>query len=157
MTRAYFRDMAIIIKAEPTPRTVADARQSIVRRLMTYGAERRRLEQRLAIIGELEKEFQELLREVDNREQPMLIKEEPPANGAQPEPYNNAIVKELLQRAIKSSPRTLDELVRITHQAGINFGEKSPARVIHFNLVNLKNSKIIDRDGELWRFAADRG
>jgi hypothetical protein len=142
--------MAVIIKNEPTPRIVADTRQSIVRRLMTYGAERRRIEQRLAVIGELEKEFQELLREVDNREQPLLIKEELPANGTQPEPYNNAVVKELLQRAIRSSPKTLDELVRITHQAGINFGEKAPARVIHFNLVNLKNSKIIERDGERW-------
>jgi hypothetical protein len=145
--------MAVLIKNEPTPRAVADTRQSIVRRLMTYGAERRRLEQRLVVIGELEKEFQELLREVDNREQPLLIREEAPANGMPPEPYNNAIVKQLLQRAIKSSPKTLDELVRIAHQAGIDFGEKSPARVIHFNLVNLKNSKIIDRDGELWKFA----
>jgi hypothetical protein len=145
--------MSVIIKHEPTPRSVADTRQSVVRRLMTYGAERRRLEQRLAVIGELEKEFQELLREMDNREQPMLIKEETPANGTQPELYNNAVVKELLQRALKAGPKTLDDLVRVAHQAGINFGEKSPARVIHFNLVNLKNSKIIDRDGDLWIFA----
>jgi hypothetical protein len=147
--------MAVVIKTEPTPRALADARQSIVRRLMTYGAERRRLEQRLAVIGELEKEFQELLREVDNREQPSLIKEDLSTNGFPHEPYNNAVVKELLQRAIKSGPKTLDELVRISHQAGIDFGEKSPARVIHFNLVNLKNSKTVDRDGELWVVADD--
>ena len=94
--------MSVLIKAEPTPRAVADTRQYIVRRLMTYGAERRRLEQRLAVIGELEKEFQELLREVDNRDQPALIRTDEPANGSPPsELYNNAVVKELLQRAIK--------------------------------------------------------
>jgi len=118
---------------------------------MTYGAERRRLQQRLAIIGELEKEFQELLREVDKRDQPRLINEEPPPEGTSAELYNNAVVKDLLQRAIKAGPKSLEDLVRIAHHSGINFGERSPARVIHFNLVNLKNAGLLNREDNLWK------
>ena len=143
--------MAILVREKPEPRSGIDTRQSIMRRLMTYGAERRRLEQRLAVIAELEKEFQEFLREVDQRDQPRLIPDEPPPPAA--EMHNNAIIKDLLLRAIKAGPKTLEDLVRIAHQTGINFGEKAPARVIHFNLLNLKNAGLIDRDDDLWTIA----
>jgi len=56
-----------------------------------------------------------------------------------------------LQRAVKGGSKTLDDLVRIALQSGLNFGEKSPARVIHFNLVNLKNAGLIDREDDLWK------
>ena len=147
--------MAVIIKEHPLPRAVLDTRQSIVRRLMTYTAERRRLEQRLGLLAELEKEFQELLRELDQRDQPRLIQDETPSPQTG-EVHNNALVKELLQRALKASPKTLDELVQIALHSGINFGEKSPARVIHFNLLNLKNARLIDREGEAWKIV-ERG
>jgi hypothetical protein len=141
--------MAVIIE-HPIPQNVADTRQSIVRRLMTYGAERRRLEQRLVVVGELEREFQELLREVDHRDQPRLIKEESPPP-TEDHLHNNAVVKELLTRALKAEPRTLADLVRIALHSGINFGEKAPSRVIHFNLLNLKNAGVINRDGDAWK------
>jgi hypothetical protein len=114
---------------------------------MTYGAERRRLEQRLAVIIELEREFQELLREVDHRDhQPRLIKDDEIPPPAEEQLYNNAIVKALLTKAIKTEPRKLGDLVRIALHAGINFGEKNPSRVVHFNLLNLKNASVIEQD-----------
>ena len=36
-------------------------------------------------------------------------------------------------------------------RAEFNFGEKSVARVLHFNLLNLKNAGIIEREGEKWK------
>ncbi len=124
-----------------------------MRRLMGYTAERRRLEQRIAVIAVLEKELQEILREIDQREQqpPLLREKTPSPESGEGEMYSNAVLKELLQRALQASPRTLDDLVRIVLHSGINFGEKSPARVIHFNLLNLKNAGLITRDDDTWR------
>jgi hypothetical protein len=145
--------MATIVKDQATPRAVIDTRQSIMRRLMGYIAERRRLEQRIGVITVLEKELQEILREIDQRgQQPSLLPEETPSSqSGEGEIYSNTLIKDLLQRALQVAPRTLDDLVRIVLHSGINFGEKSPARVIHFNLLNLKNAGLIDRNNDMWR------
>ena len=147
--------MAILVQQTAIGRSRMDnseLRQSLVRRIMTFLGERRRLEARIAILVELEKELQDVVREIDRKgQQPPLLKTEPDALVPSLEGYNNAAIKELLQKLLKDGPKKLDELVKGAHDAKVNFGEKAPARVVHFNLLNLKNAGLIERDGETWK------
>jgi hypothetical protein len=133
----------------------SDIRQSIVRRLMGYTAERRRLESRLGVIGELEKELQDVLREIDQREQGSLLKPDESSVFSSQE-ANNGAVKEWLQTILRNGSKTLDQIVSQAQEVGISFGDKAPARVLHFNLLNLKNGGMIEKDGEAWKLASGK-
>jgi hypothetical protein len=147
--------MAILIERNVLDRKVMEKpeiRQSLVRRIMSFMAERRRLEARIAILTELEKELQDVVRELDQRGQhTSLLKTEPDTLVPSLDGYDNASIKELLQKALKSGPMELAELVQAAHAAKVNFGEKAPARVVHFNLLNLKNAGLIARENDKWR------
>jgi hypothetical protein len=64
----------------------------------------------------------------------------------------NTKLKEFLQTELANGPKSSEGLVNAAQRSGgFDFGEKSAARVIHFNLLNLKNSGLVDKEGELWK------
>jgi hypothetical protein len=55
-------------------------------------------------------------------------------------------------------PKTLDELKLAAEQRGMMFGEKNPGRVLHFALVGMKQSGIVERSAEgRWRLLTKPG
>lgn len=143
--------MAIV--ATTFGRTRVDLRQAMTRRLVGLTLEKRRLQSRLTIVEELEKELRTLL---EGTEQPSFpsITEPPPVRLSEivDEGKQSAAIKLFLQEEISKEPKTLDQLVTGARDR-FEFGEKSVARTLHFHLLNLKNSGLIEKHGDIWRMA----
>jgi hypothetical protein len=142
--------------------TTVDLRQSIEKRLMAFRVERRRLQTRLALVIEIEKEYELLLAEADQMTLSAKIDESGTAKlseivkAEEDEESTNAKLKEFLLAQLEHEPRALDDLVHLALNGGFNFGTKSPARVLHFNLLNLKNSGLLEKEGDKWKSARNQ-
>jgi DNA-binding transcriptional ArsR family regulator len=131
-----------------------DIKQALIRRLALLQAERRRIQSRLSVIEEVERELKSLL---DIAEQPSLslpniddvdkLHVEELINEREKGPA----LKEFLQKQLKTGPQSLEQLVVAIRESGFDFGTKSAARTIHFHLLNLKNSGLVEKDGDNWK------
>lgn len=119
---------------------------------MAIVAERRRLEARLGILAEVEKELRGLLQTQADLPLNQPAPTPPLSEPTNRESYDNAKVKELLVNEIKTGEKTTEQLTELALRAGFNFGEKSPSRVIHFDLLNLKNAGLIELSENLWKY-----
>lgn len=148
--------MAVLIQHSSVDADM-DLRQTISRRLAAIIAERRRFEGRINILLEIEKELRTLLDE-----------EAPPTRSPNISPFavlgegeeeigQNARLKEFIQERLRTESLTLDQLVDAVLANGFAFGDKSVRRVLHFNLLNLKNSGLIEKDGEAWKLVPRPG
>lgn len=138
-------------------------RQTIERRLAALRMERRRIQARLSVVSEMEKEFEQVLAEADqmtlspelNKAAAAVVKETVRISEilkeASEEESGNTRLKEFLINHLTTEGFDLESLVTGAISAGFNFGTKSPARVLHFNLLNLKNSGLVEKDGEKWK------
>ena len=131
-----------------------DLRQALARRVATITLEKRRLQARLVLLEELEKELQTLL---NGAEQPSFPGIEDPRQVRMSELIDEgnqgAALKLFLQEQLNQGPRTLDQLVIAARDRQFDFGEKSVARTLHFHLLNLKNSGLIEKDEDSWRLS----
>ena len=147
-----------------------DLRLSIEKRLLAFRVERRRLQARIAVIMEIEKEYEQLLTEANQMNLSQKNEEAGNSNqsplerrqwsqklsetlkqGEEEEASTNAKLKEFLLSNVGAEAMALDELVSLALNHGFNFGTKSAARVLHFNLLNLKNSGLLEKEGEKWK------
>src|SRR6266851_2075870 len=110
--------MAVIeeVVREPKRATnTVDLRQSIERRLMAFRLERRRLQARLNLLVEMEKEYEQLLAEADQTSFPLKVGDrvvlKPSEEDEQESP--NAKLKEFLLKEVARESRTLDDLVSL--------------------------------------------
>jgi hypothetical protein len=141
--------MAVLI-AEVKTRPM-DIRQNVTRRLMAIVAERRRLESRMSVLTEVEKELRAIL---EDEPQGTLLQPESSQSTTLTEQLNqNARLKNFIVAQLRSGPKMLNQLVDAAHRNGFDFGEKSALRVLHFNLLNLKNAGTVEKEGEAWRLA----
>jgi hypothetical protein len=141
------------VLAQMSANTNMDLRQTISRRLMTILAERRRLEGRINILTEVEKELRGLLEEEHQPALPNTNRRILTAALAEETVNQNARIKEFIQKQLSAGVKTADELVDLAQKHGFDFGEKSARRVLHFNLLNLKNSGMIEKEGEAWKLS----
>ncbi len=128
---------------------------------MALRMERRRLEARLSVIAEIDKELVGFLTEgIEEPSPPVKIGDvvmRKPSDAFRAlseesgDESTNAKLKEFLLARLAREERDLDDLVHLALQQGFNFGSKSPARVLHFNLLNLKNSGLIEKEGDKWK------
>jgi hypothetical protein len=130
-----------------------DLRAAITQRLVGLSAERRRLEARLAVVTEIEKELRGLMQTQTNLG---LDGSASPASLSPRDTYDNGKVKEFLLRQLRAEAQTTDELTEKALQSGFNFGDRSPARIIHFNLLNLKNAGMVELSGDVWKFNPEK-
>ena len=133
-------------------------RQTIEKRLAAFRIERRRLQVRLNFVTEIEKEYELLLAEADQMTLSPRIEESGSVKlseivkaAAEEDESTNAKLKEFLLAHLALGALSLEELLTLAHGQGFNFGVKSPARVLHFNLLNLKNSGLIEKEGDKWK------
>lgn len=140
--------MAILI-AKETP--IVDLKQAMTRRLAGIMMERRRLESRLNLLSELEKELRGLLEGSDQPSFPSVgvteLHQVHEPNGQQ-----GSAVKAFLHTYLsREGPKSLDEIVVAARDRNFDFGEKSVARTLHFHLLNLKSSGVVEKEGDLWK------
>jgi hypothetical protein len=122
---------------------------------MAIIAERRRLESRVAILTELEKELRTILEDEPQAE--LLQSERTPSSTVLTEQiHQNSRLKRFIVSQLQSGPKTLAQFVEAAQRNGFNFGEKSALRVLHFNLLNLKNAGVAEKEGEAWRLTDAR-
>jgi hypothetical protein len=124
----------------------------MTRRLVALTLEKRRLQSRLAIVEELEKELRTLLEGAAQSSFPSITEPPVPSIELVDEGKQGAAIKLFLQEEISKEPKTLDQLVAGARDR-FEFGEKSVARTLHFHLLNLKNSGLIEKHGGIWRMA----
>lgn len=120
---------------------------------MSIVAERRRLESRVSVLTEVEKELRAILEE---EPQAAFLQPEPPPSGTvlTEHIHQNARLKSFIVAQLRSGPKMLNQFVEAAHRSGFNFGEKSALRVLHFNLLNLKNAGAVEKEGETWKLTA---
>jgi hypothetical protein len=132
--------------------TNVDLRQALTRRLATLTVEKRRLQARLVLLEELEKELRALL---DGSEQQSLPNIEEPGQVRLSELADDGsqgpALKLFLQEQLNQGPKSLDQLVIAVRDGHFDFGGKSIARALHFHLLNLKNSGLIEKNDKGWK------
>jgi hypothetical protein len=135
-------------------------RNQIERRLMEYAAEKYRLQQRMAVVLEMERELRGLLAQQEelqsepdgNTQQPLAV-----AHASNPTNGNGAGASEALagmaiQRLLSGGSKTRDQLIHDLRQEKFEFSGKSAARVVHLTLVNLKRRGLANQTpAGLWR------
>jgi hypothetical protein len=148
-----------IVRVPKRATNTVDLRQSIEKRLMAFRLERRRLQARTNLLLEMEKEYEQLLAEADQASFPIKVGDRvvrKPSDALTPseedaEESPNAKLKEFLLTQVARESCALNDLVGLALSHGFNFGTKSPARVMHFNLLNLKNAGLIEKEGDKWK------
>lgn len=126
-----------------------DIRKDLEERLNSIVQERSALQTKIEQLTQAEQGVKALLRQEDERFaqlSPPLFPQKESSNGASGEtPVKEFILKTLRQ---KNRPLGKDELREFAKTA-LDFGEKAPGRVLHFGLVGLHTSGLIDlrKDG----------
>lgn len=125
-----------------------DIRKDLEERLNSIAQERSTLQTKIDQLTQAEQGVKALLRQEDERFaklSPPLFSQES-SNGASGE----TPVKQFILDTLRQKNRPLDkEELREFAKNALDFGEKAPGRVIHFGLVGLHTSGLIDlrKDG----------
>lgn len=126
-----------------------DIREDLRQRLVKITAQRAELQTRMGWLDEMEAHIKAALeyeRAQAEFDQASLVFDEP-SNGE-----HSAIAQFIRDILSDLKGRTLDELKSAAQHRGLPFGEKNPGRVLHFTLVGMKQSGIVDRDTDgRWR------
>jgi hypothetical protein len=120
---------------------MADIHNDIERRLTELFGERQRLQSRLAVITEIERELKSLL--AHQRE---LIRVPKIGSNGFPPNLNDdtSAAAQAVLRLLLNHPRSKEQIAELLKEERFSFGDKSPARVIHFTLLNLKKQGLAE-------------
>ncbi len=122
-----------------------DIRAQIEQKLMAFSAERYRLQHRLTIVMEIEKELRALLAQQEElKPAPVEIVRQPKI-GSTAEDGTNAPAVLAIQRLLQESPKTKEQLAEYLQRDKFGFDDKSPARVVHLTLVNMKRRGLVEQ------------
>ena len=125
---------------------MADIHNDIERRLIELSNERMRLQSRLSIISEIERELKALLA----RQRELIRIPKVGANGSPPSITPSQIIQEIspvataILRLLDRGPTGKERLSELLETERFAFGDKSPARVIHLTLLNLQKQGLVE-------------
>jgi len=132
---------------------VADPYNHIRERIAQIAFERQRLERRSGLLAELEKELRLLLKDEPRTAASILAAAD--SNGGRKRKRlrqgNLSPLAARIDQLLVSGSKTKKELTRAL--SDFNFGDKSPKRMIHLTLVNMKKHGIAEPTGteDSWR------
>lgn len=134
-----------------------DIREDLRQRLQSIAIQRGQLQARLAWLDQAEANIKGLLEfekmQVD-ADQQVLFEQEPPVG----EEERSAIARFLRDVLMDGRPRTLDELKQAAFTRGLAFGDKNPGRVLHFALLGMAQSGIVEMVGKgIWQLGRGNG
>ena len=118
---------------------MADLKSQIKRRLSSIGVERERLQRKLAMLGELEKELRTLLSDRSG------------ATGRVGRPRRSvgkvdaSATAQAIQRVLKGGAKTKQEVANVLSEEGFDFGGKAPARVVHLTISNMRRHGTVEQ------------
>lgn len=133
-----------------------DIRPDLQDRLNTLDAEKKDLETRLGDVERVRQSIITLIQSEDTRwgvlDQGNLLKGKRPHELTKDRKGATHLSRLLLELLDNERSRSLSELLTAAKERDFPFGEKSPARVLHFALLALKNRGWVERteDG-LWK------
>jgi hypothetical protein len=127
-----------------------DIREDLRQRLTRIGLQRAELQQRLAWLGDVQEHIKAAL-EYETREsdtdQSMLFSE-----FGEPEPDRSPLAQFLREVLSDLRPHTLEELKTAATARSLDFKGKNPGRVLHFALVGMAQSHLVESLGSgTWR------
>lgn len=131
-----------------------DIRDDLRERLDTITAEKRRLEEQLASLTRQEASVKTLLADEDDRwsrMQPKLFSGNGQSQRRQEELTGTPLskmIREILSDDVARSAREIGDLVK---QQGYPFGEKHPSRAVHFALIAMEQSKLVEGQKGVWK------
>jgi hypothetical protein len=119
-----------------------DIRNDLRERLQAVGAERMELQAKLSALQGTESGLKALLRDEEERlarQSPSLF---PPT-----ESINGSGLRELVHKALqeKNRPADLEEIKNDIARTSYDFGDKKPGRAIHFALIGLSQTGVVNR------------
>jgi hypothetical protein len=134
-----------------------DIRKDLEERLKSIASDRASLQAKVDQLLQAEQGVKALLRQEDERfaklSPPLFPMDKEAGSG------NAGGVRQVIVTALRQKKRPLDkdELKLLVKEMDFSFGEKSPGRVIHFALIGLKESGVVDhlKDGR-WELKRDK-
>lgn len=128
---------------------MAELKSQIRRRLAAIGAERERLQRKLGLLAEVEKELRSLLQQPQAVARPKRVEKSPRSGGAKAAATGAA--SEMIERVLSEGAKSKGELANALEAAQFDFEGKAPGRVVHQALVSMMRKGLIEKtqDGKL--------
>jgi hypothetical protein len=127
-----------------------DIRADLTERLEAYRAEGEALRERLAELEQLHASVSQLLEQENaiHGDQGSLFQHPGHQNGA----YESEIAK-FVKRTLSKGPCDMADLKIAAAKQRVQFGKKSPGRVLHFLLMGMEKNGYVERDeNERWEW-----
>ncbi len=129
-----------------------DIRSDLMDRLKALSAERTRLQVDLDELKHREILLRALLEDEEDywsKSQPSLFEVAAEGNG---EPERTEVSRFLLEALSDAGEHSLSDLKELAENAGVDFGEKSPGRVLHFALLGMAQNELVEMVSKgVWR------